>query len=187
MRFASAAACAAALGVLALTGCTATPTPATPATATTAVRVSPPPSTLGADPTAPPDVPTGQIGTSVYTYDTGVQVSVPSLRRYPLGNIAGLTPGMVGFVATVRVHNGTTQPLDLAMASALLTSGDNGDRATPILPDDALGFGGKVAPGRTATGRFAFAVRPDAVGDASLEVTVDPLRSDSVLFTGTAR
>lgn len=126
---------------------------------------------------AAPEVPSvAKIGGAQgFTYDDKVQVIVPSAKRWtPTGSAAGIQPGQKGVKVTVKIVNGSDQALDLAAVQVNLKAGADGVQAESIIDFESQvgsGFTGSVAPGRSASAVFGFAVAPANLTLLNVEVT----------------
>jgi hypothetical protein len=112
--------------------------------------------------------------TSWYTYSDGIQAQVTKARRYTIGQYAaGGKSGDAGVIITVTLKNTTDKAFDTALTDVNLSSGPNGDTADSVY-DSANGIGsgleGSIAPGRSKTAEYAFAVPTKQLGDLMVEV-----------------
>lgn len=169
------------LVVLALAACGGQTTGA-PATAPATATAAPSP--------ASPDVtPFG--GTRAYP--DGVAVEVTGARRFVVSPTASGAPvGRPAVAVTVRITNGSAAPLDLGSTFVTVLAGADGVQADEVFDRPEVGIGGfetgtVVAPGRSATAAYGFAVA-DAADLARLSVAVEPDGGyEPALFEGAPR
>ena len=184
-------AAAAALSIAILASCTSTHGTATNQSSATvqvpATSASPIPTFTTPTPTPSPTATTGKIGSGSFTYSDGLKVLVPSAVSFtPSQTSAGGRPGQTGVLVTVTITNGTTGPVDLALAEVKVTAGAAGNQADPIF-DSAQGIGsgfsGSVLPGHSQTTKFGFSVAPSDLNDVIVHVTPG-LHYDPASFEG---
>lgn len=123
------------------------------------------------------------------TYSDGVKVTVDKVTPgVETGHGAGVFAGRQFAVFTVTMHNGTTRPMDLQQTVLTTTYGPRNLVAERVYAADAgaVDFGGSLAPGASATARYAFAVPTDQLGDVRLVADFDGVHT-SAEFTGDAR
>jgi hypothetical protein len=123
---------------------------------------------------APAPAPTAGLGEAIRDA-SGLVVRVDAVRTVP---VTGPSPGRVGVVLRVVFTNRGTRPLTISAARVRLAGGT---------PTDAGRYDGTLvdplAPGRTDTGEYVFAVRRADL--ARVEVTVAPGAGHRTLvFTG---
>jgi hypothetical protein len=102
--------------------------------------------------------------------EDGVRAQVVSLESTTgtaqgRGNIAG--PALR---ATVRLVNGTSEPVDLGLVVVNLTHGAEGTPAPPLQDDSRVPFSGTLAPGQSAEGVYVFTVPEDVRDVVTLTV-----------------
>jgi cytoskeletal protein RodZ len=137
-----------------------------------------------ADPTDPPPSDgTVKVGQSV-TYEDGTVVTVASVKRVAFSDVSYGVRG-TGVSVVVKITNGGSSVLDLALAQVALTYGADGQESDQVF-DSAKGFEGgletKLAPGRSATAKYGFAV-PAGTAPVSVQVTPD-FSSETAIFEG---
>jgi hypothetical protein len=96
------------------------------------------------------------------------------------GNVAG--PALR---ATVRITNGTAEPVSLDAVAVDLATGPDLAPASPLDDASALPFGGTVAPGESAEGVYVFTVPVDARAAVTLSVGYQA-GAPFLVFTGPA-
>jgi hypothetical protein len=96
------------------------------------------------------------------------------------GNVAG--PAMR---ATVRITNGTAEPVSLDAVAVDLATGAELVPASPLDDPSGLPFRGTVAPGETAEGVYVFSVPADARAAVTLSVGYQA-GAPFLVFTGPA-
>ena len=161
----------------------------TPATAPSTTAPDEPAATP--EPTQTDDAPdVAKIGaTEWFTYEDGIKVQVTRAKPYKIGSYAaGGKPGGQGVVITVTIKNGSKATFDSDLADVTLASGPNGDQAERVFDSatDGLGFTGSIAPGRSKTAKFAFAVPKAHLSQLQIEVTPS-WEHEGSLFEGPAR
>ena len=104
------------------------------------------------------------------------------------GQGPGVFTGREFAVFTVTVKNGTAKPIDAQQVVLTSTYGTRGLVAERVYAPDARAadFGGQLAPGATATARYAFAIPAKQLGDVRLVVDFDGTHT-SAQFDGDAR
>lgn len=123
------------------------------------------------------------------TYPDGVSVRIDKVTPgVETGHGAGVFAGRQFAVFTVTLRNGTSRPMDLQQIVLTSTYGPRNLVAERVYAADAgaVDFGGRLAPGATATARYAFAVPTDQLGDVRLVADFDGVHT-SAEFTGDAR
>lgn len=157
---------------------TSPPTPAGP------TDVAPAPAVVG-EPVAadelPPSLPPVDLDDPTETGGVTVELvaveAIEGTGRGP-GNVAGPAVRV-----TVRLDNGSADPLDLFGVAVDLAYGEDG-RPGPTLDDpSAAPFSGRLAPGDSAEGVYVFRVPPDARDDITVSVGHQP-GAAYVVFTG---
>jgi hypothetical protein len=107
-------------------------------------------------------------------WDDKVQASVLSAESYqPDPDAAGLFPGHRGVRITIKITNGSTEPVDLTDAAVTLKAGPDGRQAERLFDVGngiGAGFEGSVAPGRSATADYGFSVSPENLGLLDVEL-----------------
>lgn len=164
---------------------------------TTAEKTAAPPAASVGDsgeataPESPADAAApAKVGAEGFTYESGLQVYVTSLKRHRLASGAyGHKAGNVGVIATVKIVNKTRETLDLSSATVDMRAGADGVSAPHISDfgpgvDIGLGFTGRLAPGRTATAQQGFDVAPADLKLLTVQVTPDFVNHEAVLFDG---
>ncbi|MGY1639791.1 hypothetical protein ACI782_01495 [Geodermatophilus sp. SYSU D00703] len=96
------------------------------------------------------------------------------------GNIAG-----AALRATVRLENGTDEPLALDLVVVNLTHGTDGTPASPLQDASRVPFTGTLAPGEAAEGVYVFTVPADARDVVTLTVGYRA-GAPFLVFTGAA-
>lgn len=136
-----------------------------------------------------PDVDPGdtvaKVGKTGHTYEDGLKIAILSLkqiRRDPYA--AGGKRGQPVVAFRVRITNGTDTKFDPGLATVNLKAGSDGTEAEAVFQDGVDGsFTGSIAPGRSATATFAFAVDKADLGQ--LDISAAPgFDYDDALFTG---
>lgn len=141
---------------------TATPPPISPSpTRPTAVATALPPSQEPVALDAPAQV--GDVTVSL----TGIE-AIQGTASGP-GDVAG--PALR---VTVRLGNGTADPLDLLSVSVGMTYGAAATPASPLGDPSAGGFAGALTPGGSATGVYVFRVPADARDAVTVSVGYQP-------------
>jgi hypothetical protein len=84
----------------------------------------------------------------------------------------------LGVLVTVKIKNGSSEPFDAAIVQVEMKAGEDGNATESIVDlggavELGTGFSGTIAPGRTATVKYGFSVRPADVGLLNIEVTPD--------------
>ena len=195
---------------LAVAGCSsdqasnraAAPAPGSPTAAASTPPTSAPPAAPSAgspSPTRSSPSPAGssadegpvKIGPGEYvSYESGLEVRVPKLTTFRISDTgAGGQPGQRGLVATVSIKNGTSERFDLGSVIVNARAGSEGEQAESVYDSErgvGGGFEGTLAPGRTATARYGFAVDPEDLDQIQIEVRPDYDR-DPALFEGSAQ
>ncbi len=143
-----------------------------------------------ADPAAPPvsatgggssaaatsggDDRTAKIGESIRAED-GIIWTVTKLAVTHVSQEAsGGHPGDPALVVYIRIKNGGEHRLDLTMVQVAVRTGEDGDDTEQVFDIDAGldGFEGTLAPGRTASTKYAFAANSrNDLRKVSIEVT----------------
>lgn len=132
---------------------------------------------------------TGKVGVDTFTYADGVKVAVLKATRFTPSDFAiGAKPGDVGVLVTVYVENATPAAFDLTLTQVSLKAGDAQLEAARLYDSDHTGseLEGSVAPGRHATGHYAFAVPRGALGDLAISVEPDFSHNETI-FTGAVK
>lgn len=128
-------------------------------------------------PVAPPaESKIAQIGSGEgFTYEDGLRVQVLSAKRFtPSDTAAGAQPGQTGVKVAVRITNGTSATVDLALVQVELQAGNDGVEAEQVYDTEqgiGSGFNGSVAPNRNATASFGFAVNRADLSKLNVQVT----------------
>lgn len=109
-----------------------------------------------------------------YTYEDGLQAQVTKAAPYTIGEYAaGGQPGGQGVVVTVTLKNGTGGAFDADLTQVSVSSGPNGDEAERVYDSGTVsadGHSGSIAPGRSKTARYAYAVPASHLDDLMIEV-----------------
>lgn len=125
---------------------------------------------------------------SKVTYSDGVELTVDKVvPGVETGEGPGVFAGREFAVFTVTLRNGTKQPIDAQQVVVTSTYGSRGLVAERVYANDtgAADFGGVIAPGKSATARYAFAVPAKEQGDVRLVVDFDGTHT-SAQFDGDA-
>lgn len=160
-------------------------TPSAPATGeVTAPPISPSPTGPTSDATAlPPSQEAVPLDAPAQVGDVGV-----SLTRLEAIQGQATAPGDVAGPAlrvTVRLENGTTDPLDLLGVSVGLSYGADPMPASPLGDPSAATFSGMLEPGGTADAVYVFRVPADARDSVTVSVGHQP-GAPYAVFTGAA-
>ena len=126
---------------------------------------------------------------SAVKYADGIALTVDAVDSgVETGQGPGVFAGREFAVFTVTLRNGTTKPLDAQQVVVTATYGSKDLLAERVYANDtrAVDFGGSIAPGATATARYAFAVPKSQLRDARLVVDFDGAHT-SAQFDGDAR
>lgn len=122
-----------------------------------------------------------------FEWDSGLSVSVVSAR------VAARSPYAAGgrstwpvVVVRVRLTNGSGERFDADLVSVSLRYGSDGETAESVYQEGVEELSGSVAPGRTATGSYAFSVPRGEAGAITVEVAPD-WDSEPGIFEGSAR
>jgi len=93
----------------------------------------------------------------------------------------GSFPGREYARITLSLKNGSDEPIDLATAVPTLLDG-SGAALPKVYAAEAevVDFSGILAPGKTATAVYAFAVPSDARSNVTLVVDFDPVHTSAV-------
>lgn len=133
---------------------------------------------------------TGQIGQAAVSYPSGLTVSVTSAIQYlPSDDAIGTVAGNTGVVLTVRVENGSTQPLDTEYLTVALRTGAALTQAAQIFDaanDYGTGLTGTIAAGETTEAKYAFDVPASDLSVLNAVITPDLRSPRSAIFTGSA-
>lgn len=164
--------------------------PTAPANPSQPARSTAPPSPTSSSSAAGSSADEGpvKIGVKEYVaYKSGLEIRVPRLATFRISDTAaGGQPGQRGVVATVSIKNGSSERVDLDSVIVNARAGSEGEQAEAVY-DSARGLGsgfqGTLAPGRTATAKYGFAVDPEDLDDIQIEVQLDYDR-DPALFEG---
>lgn len=156
----------------------------------TSVQPRPPASKPAGDPVvAPQPTPTDSNLTTVggtVSYEDGTKVTVTKVARVRFSDSSYGARG-VGVAVYVKITAGSAT-MDLNGALTELTYGADGTEAEQVF-DSAKGFDGgfssTVAPGRSATAKYGFAV-PAGQSVVSVQVTPD-FSSETAIFEGKIR
>lgn len=126
--------------------------------------------------------------TTPVTYTDGLRVSVLRVSNgVDSAQGAGAYPGTAVSRVTLRVTNGSAQPVDLNNVVVQLTYGKPARVAQAVYDDTATrDFASVVKPGRAVDGVYAYAVPSGARGDLTMHVDLDALHAVAAL-TGAAR
>jgi hypothetical protein len=127
--------------------------------------------------------------TAPVSYADGVTVTVDKVTPgVETGHGPGVFAGREFAVFTVTMHNGTKKAMDAQQVVVTSTYGKRNLVAERVYAADAgaIDFGGRLAPGASATARYAFAVPAKQLGDARLVVDFDGTHT-SAEFHGDAR
>jgi hypothetical protein len=110
-------------------------------------------------------------------YPDGVAVEVTKIRHAKLTDAGvgdkGQKTGDPIQVLSIRVTNGSNQPVQVDAASGTMTYGPDGDEASTAFDSGIDGMQGKVLPGRAKTGTYGYAVPAKYLGDVQLEFAFD--------------
>lgn len=160
---------------------------------------SPPPSTVGGQPTASAPGSTGVPGSGdpdgpapslppapldePVDYGDGVSAAIVEVTPFQAqGQGVGETSGPA-LLVTIVLSNGTPQEISLDTVTVNLASGEDLLPAPPLADPSARPFAGVVAGGASAQGAYAFSV-PEEVRD-SITITVNyTAGSVTAVFTG---
>lgn len=159
---------------------------ATTTTATTATPppISPAPTGPTADATAlPPSEAPVALGAPAQVGDVTVSlVGIDAIQgtAHGPGDVAG--PALR---VTVRLDNGTSDPLDLLGVSVTMSYGSDATPASPLGDPSAAPFGGTLEPGQSARAVYVFRVPTDARNAVSVSVGYQP-GAPYAVFTGAA-
>jgi hypothetical protein len=187
----------------------ATPTAESSNAGASAVASAPAGATSGAPATSPSDAATpprdpgagvkpggggtagsGQIGQTSVSYPSGLTVSVTSAIQYlPSDDAIGTVAGNTGVVLTVRIENGSTQPLDTEYLTVALRTGAALTQAAQIFDaanDYGTGLTGTIAAGETTEAKYAFDVPASDLSVLNAVITPDLRSPRSAIFTGSA-
>jgi hypothetical protein len=170
--------------------------PSAPGAATTSAPSGPVPS--GVPSAAPSGGPAAPSGPTTGPHPTAPPVALDAtatpargvtavLRRLQAVEVTAQVPGDVGgpgLAVTVAVTNDTDAPLDLTTAVVNLAAGRAREPALPI-DSESRPLAGVLAPGATATGRYAFRVDRDERGHVEVEVDLG-VALTVVVFAGPA-
>jgi hypothetical protein len=128
--------------------------------------------------------------TSWYAYSDGIQAQVTKAVKYTIGQYAaGGAPGDAGVIVTVTLKNTTDKAFDTALTQVSLASGPNGDTAESVFDSAngvSSGLEGSIAPGRSKTAKYAFAVPKKQIADLMVEVQPS-WEHASAFFEGAAK
>ncbi|HEX2072705.1 MAG TPA: hypothetical protein VHF92_02875 [Geodermatophilus sp.] len=116
----------------------------------------------------------------------GIVATIPAIEAIEgtavgPGNIAG--PALR---VTVRIENGTAQPVALGGVAVNMGYGTDRTPASPLDDPSQRPFGGMVGPGEAAEGVYVFSVPADARDTVTVEVGYQA-GAPLLLFTGSAR
>ena len=123
------------------------------------------------------------------SYPDGIKVTVDKVSPgVETGRGPGVFAGREFAVFTVTMTNGTSKPIDAQSVVVTSTYGGRDLVAERVYAADtrAVDFGGQLAPGDSATARYAFAVPAKQLGDVRLVVDFDGTHT-SAEFVGDAR
>jgi hypothetical protein len=115
-----------------------------------------------------------KVGAKELKYATGIAVAVSNLQRFTKSQYApGGQPGDKAVKFTVKITNRSDQVFDLTLVQVVVKAGVNGTQADQIfdVQKGISSFQGSIAPGRSASQAFAFAVAPEDLGTINIEVT----------------
>ncbi|HRW17508.1 MAG TPA: hypothetical protein P5181_01545 [Dermatophilaceae bacterium] len=119
------------------------------------------------------------------TYPDGVVVTLTkATAAVETGNGPGVFPGRELLVLDLEIKNGSNAPISLNQVVVTTYYGLERQLASPVYPGnlEMRDFGGAVAPGATATARYAFAVPKAQVGLVTTVVDFDPNHA-AAIFT----
>jgi len=119
------------------------------------------------------------------TAEFGDEVSAELVELAPV-EVEGEVPGEISGPAirvTVRLINGTSQPLSLDAVTVFLYTGAGLTPAPQIGDEEGVVFRGSLAPGGSAEGAYTFSVAEDQRDDVSVTVSHSPT-STVVVFNG---
>lgn len=122
-------------------------------------------------------------------YSDGITLKVDRVTSgVETGQGPGVFAGREFAVFTVTMTNGTTKQIDAQQVVLTSTYGTRGLMAERVYAADtgAVDFGGQLAPGASATARYAFAIPAEQLGDVRLVVDFDGAHT-SAEFDGDAR
>lgn len=152
--------------------------------------------TQGTDEEGVPDDPQGRDNPplptttfdKVLTYTDGstVEVSKLAARKLSARGVAnGKEAGTPIIVITMKVTNGSSKEVEVTGSSANMTYGPKRKEATEAFELDFESMQGKIAPGKSKSGSYGFAIPEKDRDDAQMEFTWD-FYSDHkpALFTG---
>jgi len=126
---------------------------------------------------------------SPVAYSDGLELSVDKVTPgVETGQGPGVFTGREFAVFTVTLRNDTDKAIDAQQVVVTSTYGSRDLVAERVYANDAraVDFGGRLAPGKSATARYAFAVPAKQLGDVRLVVDFDGLHT-SAQFDGDAR
>ncbi|MDT9686029.1 DUF4190 domain-containing protein [Streptomyces sp. TRM76323] len=105
-------------------------------------------------------------------YDDDLKITVSAAKSFTPSDISsGHTAGNKAYKVTVVVENGSKEKFDADMVLLEARAGKDGVTAEQVYDDGLDGVTGTVAPGKKATGTYAFDVPADA---KTLTVEVTP-------------
>lgn len=121
-------------------------------------------------------------------YPDGVSVSVDRVTAsVEKGNGRGVFPGRPNLSFSISIHNGSTRALDLNQVVVTTDYGSPARIASPVYEDPAANdFFGTVAPGRSATATYIFAVPVNQRSALLMTVDFDSVHL-AAQFSGAAR
>ena len=111
------------------------------------------------DPDNGPDV--GHVG-DTWPYESGVEVTLLSLKKAPIGQYAaGASTGEQGVLVKIRITNKSDSVFDSNLASVKLRYGKDGEEAEQVFDvaqKNSTGFEGNIRKGKSATASYFFAI-----------------------------
>jgi len=118
-------------------------------------------------------------------YPDGVELAVTGIHQ---GRVTGQGPGVVKGPKTtfdLRFTNGSTRAISLDQVVPTAEFGTPARVAAPVYDARTQDFGTTVAPGRSATARYAFSIPPSQLGDVTIHLDFDG-RHYAASFQGSA-